>query len=43
MREALPYAVGVAISPIPIAAILLLLTCRRAARKGSSFLLGWTA
>ena len=41
MTEAVPYAVGVAISPIPIAAILLLLTCRSAAAKGFSFLGGW--
>jgi hypothetical protein len=42
VREALPYAVGVALSPVPIAAILVLLTCRRAVRNGLSFLLGWT-
>jgi hypothetical protein len=41
VRDALPYAVGVAISPIPIAAVLLLLTCRSALAKGFSFLGGW--
>ena len=42
MREAIPYAVGVAISPVPIAAILVLLACRRAMRNGLAFLAGWT-
>lgn len=41
MREALPYAVGVALSPVPIAAILLLLTTRRATTLGLAFLVGW--
>lgn len=41
MREAVPYAVGVALSPIPIAAVLLLLTCRHAVANGLSFLGGW--
>jgi hypothetical protein len=30
MREALVYAIAIGISPVAIAAILLLLTCRRA-------------
>jgi Sap, sulfolipid-1-addressing protein len=41
VREALPYAAGVAVSPIPIAAILLLLTGRGATANGLSFLGGW--
>jgi threonine/homoserine/homoserine lactone efflux protein len=41
VQDALPYAVGVAISPIPIAAVLLLLTCKSALAKGFSFLGGW--
>ena len=41
MSEALPYAVGVAISPIAIATTLLLLTARRAVSNGLSFLVGW--
>lgn len=35
------YAVGVAISPIPIATTLVLLTTRRALANGLSFVLGW--
>ena len=41
MREALVYAVAVAVSPVPIGAILLLLTCPERAAKGLSFLAGW--
>lgn len=41
MREAVPYAMGIAFSPIPIAAILLLLTCPRATANGFSFIGGW--
>lgn len=41
MDEALPYALGVAISPVPIAATLLLLTCPQAVANASSFLAGW--
>jgi threonine/homoserine/homoserine lactone efflux protein len=39
----LPYAVGVAISPVAIASVLLLLTCRRPVATGTSFAVGWTA
>lgn len=42
MREALVYAIGIAISPIAIVATLLLLTCRRAVANTVSFLVGWT-
>jgi hypothetical protein len=42
MQEALVYAIGIAISPIAIAATLLLLTCRRAVANVISFLVGWT-
>jgi hypothetical protein len=41
MRETLPYAVGVAISPVAIATTLLLLTSRGAMANGISFLMGW--
>ena len=41
MREAIPYAMGIAFSPIPIASILLILTCPRAAANGFSFIAGW--
>ena len=41
MREAIPYAMGIAFSPIPIASILLLLTCPRAVANGLSFVAGW--
>ena len=43
MREALPYAFGVAVSPVAIAAILFLLTSRHAARNGTLFAVGWAA
>lgn len=37
----LPFAVGVAISPIPIAGVLLMLVSKRARTNGPMFLLGW--
>lgn len=37
----LPYAVGVAVSPIPIAGVLLMLVSKRARTNGPMFLLGW--
>ena len=37
----MPYALGVAVSPVPIAATLLLLTSTRAVANGVSFLGGW--
>ena len=39
--EFLPMAVGVAISPIPIIAVILLLFGSRARRDGLAFLIGW--
>ena len=39
--EVLPAAVGVAISPIPIIAVILMLFSRRARVNGPLFLLGW--
>src|SRR6476619_663994 len=39
--EVLPYAVGVAISPIPIIAVILVLFSPRARSNGPAFLIGW--
>jgi hypothetical protein len=39
----LPLAVGVAVSPIPIVAVVLLLTTRRARVNGPLFIIGWLA
>jgi threonine/homoserine/homoserine lactone efflux protein len=39
--DLLPLAVGVAISPIPIIAAILMLLSRRAAQTSTGFLLGW--
>jgi cytochrome c biogenesis protein CcdA len=39
--DILPYAVGVAISPIPIVAVILMLFSNRARVNGPAFLLGW--
>jgi hypothetical protein len=43
MRQALVYAAGAAISPVPIASILLLFTTRKALANGLAFVAGWTA
>lgn len=47
MREAigdvLPLAIGVALSPIPIIAVVLMLVGRRARVNGPTFVLGWLA
>ena len=40
---ALPLAVGVALSPIPIIAVVLMLTTRRARVNGPVFVAGWLA
>ena len=40
---ALPLAVGVALSPIPIVAVVLMLTTRRARVNGPLFIAGWLA
>jgi hypothetical protein len=37
----LPLAVGIAISPIPIIAVVLMLTSRKARVNGPAFVLGW--
>jgi hypothetical protein len=37
----LPLAIGIAISPIPIIAVVLMLTTSRAKTNGPAFLLGW--
>jgi hypothetical protein len=39
----LPLALGVAISPIPIIAVVLLLTTRQARVNGTVFIIGWLA
>jgi len=39
----LPLAVGIALSPIPIIAVVLMLTSRRARVNGPVFVLGWLA
>jgi threonine/homoserine/homoserine lactone efflux protein len=41
ISEVLPFAIGVAISPIPIIAVILMLFSARAKVKGPVFLLGW--
>ena len=43
LGETLPLALGVAISPVPIIAAILMLLSPAAARTGSAFLLGWLA
>jgi hypothetical protein len=37
----LPLAVGIALSPLPIIAVVLMLTSRRAKVNGPAFILGW--
>jgi hypothetical protein len=39
--DALPYAVGVALSPIPIVAVIMMLFSKRARTLGPSFVIGW--
>jgi threonine/homoserine/homoserine lactone efflux protein len=39
--QALPYGVGVALSPVPIIAIVLMLATPRGRRNGPAFLAGW--
>jgi threonine/homoserine/homoserine lactone efflux protein len=41
LAEVLPFAVGVAISPVPIIAVILMLFSSRAKVNGPVFLLGW--
>jgi Sap, sulfolipid-1-addressing protein len=37
----LPQAIGVAISPVPIIAVILMLFCQRTRSNGTAFLIGW--
>jgi Sap, sulfolipid-1-addressing protein len=39
--QALPMAVGIAISPVPIIAVILMLVTRQARVNGPAFVLGW--
>jgi Sap, sulfolipid-1-addressing protein len=41
--QLLPFAVGVAVSPMPIVAVVLMLVTPRARTNGPAFLLGWMA
>ena len=41
LAEVLPFAVGVAISPVPIIAVILMLFSSRAKVNGPMFLIGW--
>lgn len=41
--ELLPAAVGIAISPVPIAAVILMLFSARARTNGTAFVAGWIA
>ncbi len=41
ISEVLTFAIGVAISPIPIIAVILMLFSQRAKVNGPAFLLGW--
>lgn len=41
ISEVLPFAIGIAISPIPIIAVILILFSERARANGPAFLLGW--
>ena len=41
--QLLPFAFGVAVSPMPIVAVVLMLVTRRARTNGPAFLLGWVA
>lgn len=43
LLEILPFAAGVAVSPLSITTILLMLLSSRAASTGPAFLLGWVA
>jgi len=41
--ELLPYAIGIAISPVPIIAAILMLLSQQAAKTSTAFLIGWVA
>jgi threonine/homoserine/homoserine lactone efflux protein len=40
--EALPQAIGIAISPIPVVLLILVLVSAQARRSGLAFVIGWT-
>ena len=42
ITQSLPMSVGVAISPLPVAAVLIILMTARARTNAPAFLLGWT-
>lgn len=39
--QSLPYAIGIALSPIPIIAVVLMLTSQKARVNGPAFVVGW--
>ena len=41
--DVLPLALGVALSPIPIIAVILMLLSPKAQENGPAFLVGWVA
>jgi len=41
ISEVLPFAIGIAISPVPIIAVILIVFSNRARVNGPAFLLGW--
>jgi hypothetical protein len=43
LGQLLPYAIGVAISPVPIIAVILMLLAPKAGGAGAGFLVGWVA
>lgn len=43
IRGSLPLAVAIAVSPVPIIAVVLILTSRRAKVNGPAFIAGWPA
>ena len=43
VAETLSYSVGVAISPVPIAAVIVMLFTPRAKTNAPSFAVGWVA
>jgi Sap, sulfolipid-1-addressing protein len=43
ISEVLPFAIGIAISPVPIIAVILMLFSDRARVNGPAFLIGWVA
>lgn len=39
--DSLPMAIGIAPSPVPITAVVLMLTTERARTNGPAFVIGW--